>query len=130
MQEFLNRSLSLIYGFDTLLTSANFVGALHLVRPHLDNYLRLSASWLVENSHDFAKDFGEGMNIRNIKDRNGKKMTDAYVKEKATAEFPWIENLYNETSGFIHFINKHIMNATSLSSEKEKTPLSIYWKNR
>ncbi|MDW9380144.1 hypothetical protein [Chryseobacterium sp. JV558] len=117
----LNRSLSLIYGFDTLLRSVNFIGALHLVRPHLDNYLRLSASWLVDNPHDFAKDVWEGVAVRNIRDRDGKKMTDAYLKEKATAEFSWIENVYNETSGFVHFSNKHIMNATTLSSEKERT---------
>lgn len=117
----LNRSLSLIYGFDTLVNSENFIGALHLVRPHLDNYLRLSASWLVENPHDFAKDVWKGIAIKDIRDRSGKKMHDAYLKKKATEEFPWIENVYNETSAFVHFSNKHIVNATTLSSEKERT---------
>jgi hypothetical protein len=56
-------------------------------------------------------------------------MTDAYLKEKATAEFSWIENVYNETSAFVHFSNKHIMNTTTLSSEKERT-LRTFMENR
>lgn len=117
----LNRSSSLIFGFETLINSSNFISAAHLVRPHLDNYLRLLAAWLVEEPHAFAKDVWMGSTIRNIKDRSGKKMTDAYLKEKASEELHWIENVYNETSGFVHFSNKHILNATTLASEKENT---------
>lgn len=50
----LNRGMSLIYGFITLIRSVNFISAAHLVRPYLDNYLRLSAAWMVEKPHDFA----------------------------------------------------------------------------
>lgn len=117
----LNRSSSLIFGFETLIKSSNFVSAAHLIRPHLDNYLRLLAAWLVEEPHVFAKNVWAGASIRNIKDRSGKKMTDAYLKEKASEEVHWIENVYNETSGFVHFSNKHILNATTLSSETENT---------
>jgi len=117
----LNRSSSLIFGFETLIKSSNFVSAAHLIRPHLDNYLRLLAAWLVEEPHVFAKNVWAGASIRNIKDRSGKKMTDAYLKEKASEELHWIENVYNETSGFVHFSNKHILNATTLSSETENT---------
>lgn len=117
----LNRSSSLIFGFETLIKSSNFISAAHLVRPHLDNYLRLLAAWLVEQPHEFAQAVWGGATIRNFRDRSGNKMTDAYLKEKASEEFPWIENVYNETSGFVHFSNKHILNTTTLSSEKENT---------
>ncbi|MCT3702490.1 hypothetical protein HZQ89_08690 [Elizabethkingia anophelis] len=124
----LNRSASLIYGFDTLIKSSNFIAAAHLVRPHLDNYLRLLAAWLVKEPHDFANEVWEGVAVRNIRDRDGKKMTDAYLKEKATTDFSWIENVYNETSGFVHFSNKHILNTTTLSSDKKDTLVTFIGK--
>ncbi len=124
----LNRSLSLIYGFETLLASANFIAAAHLVRLHLDNYLRLSAAWLVKEPHEFATNVWNGGVIRKMKDRSGKLMTDAYLKEQATINYPWIENVYQETSGFIHFSNKHILNATSLAQDKENTLITFIGK--
>jgi len=115
----LNRSLSLIYGFDTLIKSANFLSAAHLVRPHLDNYLRLSAAWLVSDPHKFANDVWQGGVIRKMKDRDGKPMTDAHLKDKAAEDYPWIANVYEATSGFIHFGEKHIRNATALTDGKD-----------
>ncbi len=117
----LNRSLSLIYGFETLLSSANFLSAAHLVRPHLDNFLRLFAAWLVSDSHIFATNVWKGDIIRKMKDRDGKFMTDSYLKDKATEDYPWIANVYEATSGFIHFSKKHITNATRLNDEQEAT---------
>ena len=48
------RSMSLLYGFTTLMRSQNFHAAAHLVRPHLDNYLRFQTVWLVNNPEEFA----------------------------------------------------------------------------
>jgi hypothetical protein len=117
----LNRSLSLIYGFETLIGSANFLSAAHLVRPHLDNYLRLSASWIVSDPHAFAMEVWKGKPIRKMRDVNGKLMTDAYLKEKANTDYPWIAGVYEATSGFIHFSDKHIANATKLTTDKESS---------
>jgi len=120
----LNRSLSLIYGFETLLQSSNFLSASHLVRPLLDNYLRLLAAYLVDNPHEFAKKIWEGEVVRKLKDKDGQKMSDDYLKKKATENYPWIENVYEETSGFIHFSAKHIKNATTLEKEGERQLLT------
>ncbi|WP_433863841.1 hypothetical protein [Sphingobacterium thalpophilum] len=115
----ISRSLSLIYGFETLINSSNFLAAAHLVRPHLDNFLRLFAAWQVSTPHDFATSVSQGEPIRKMKDREGKYMTEAYLKELATKEYDWIASVYNATSGFIHFSEKHIKNATSLSDQDE-----------
>jgi len=115
----LNRSSSLIYGFETLVRSSNYIAAAHLVRPHLDNYLRLSAAWMVNKPHDFATAVWKGQEIRKIKDSEGNLMTDNYLKRKAVEEYPWMKDVYEETCGFIHFSGKHIRNATSLSKEEE-----------
>ena len=117
----LSRSSSLLYGFDTLINSENFLSAAHLVRPHLDNYLRLLAGWMVKDPHEFASQVLSGIAVRKMKDKNGKFMTDAYLKDKAVEDFPWMADVYEETSGFIHFSHKHILNATTLSSTKECT---------
>ncbi|EOR96317.1 hypothetical protein ADIARSV_0552 [Arcticibacter svalbardensis MN12-7] len=117
----LNRSLSLIYGFDTLIGTSNFLSAAHLIRPHLDNYLRLSAAWLVNDPHIFAGNVWKGGVIRKMKDRNGKAMSDRHLKEKASEDYPWITDVYEATSGFIHFSEKHIRNATKLSSAEENS---------
>ncbi|WDF77240.1 hypothetical protein PQ469_25470 [Mucilaginibacter sp. KACC 22773] len=117
----LNRSLSLIYGFETLIGTSNFLSAAHLVRPHLDNYLRLSAAWMVSEPHAFATNVWKGEVIRKMKDKSGKFMTDSYLKDKAAEDYPWITNVYQATSGFIHFGEKHIRNATTLITGEEDT---------
>ncbi|WP_162915533.1 hypothetical protein [Paraflavitalea soli] len=122
------RSLSLIFGFDTLIKSKNYLSAAHLVRTLLDNYLRLSALWLVTEPHKIATQVWEGTPINKIADRDGKKMTDSYLRDKAAETYPWITNVYNETSGFIHFSNKHIMNATVPHKNKKMTMVTYFGK--
>ncbi|MDR2283807.1 MAG: hypothetical protein LBE37_11385 [Sphingobacterium sp.] len=114
----LNRSLSLLYGFHTLVESNNYLAAAHLIRPHLDNFLRLYASYLVDSPHEFGMEIWKGSAIHKLKDRHGQFMKDFYLKSKASEEYPWMKNVYEETSGFIHFSNKHISNATRLSDDK------------
>lgn len=51
----LDRSLNLISGFILLIKNENFTAASHLIRCHLDNCLRLSGAWLVDNPQHFAE---------------------------------------------------------------------------
>lgn len=122
----LNRSSSLIYGFETLIRSSNYISAAHLIRPHLDNYLRLSAAWMVNKPHDFASAVWKGEEIRKIRDSQGNLMTDNYLKKKAVEEYPWMKDVYEETCGFIHFSYKHIRNATTLSKKEEEHSLITF----
>ncbi len=107
----------MISGFQLLLKSSNILAASHLVRPHLDNYLRLSAAWLVDAPHDFATKVWAGDPINKMKDRNNNTMTDAHLKNIASAEYPWIESVYTNTSGYVHFSGKHITNTTRLKKD-------------
>lgn len=119
-----NRALSLISGFDILLRNKNYLSALHLVRPHLDNYMRLHAAWLCNDPHDFANRVWKGERVDSIRDRDGKYLKDAYLKQKVSEDHPWIENVYNESSGFIHFSNKHIAGAVSTKGDYVTTSIS------
>lgn len=104
----INRSLSLLYGFKTLLMSENFIAGAHLVRPHLDNFVRLYAVWLVDNPHDFCMKILSGERIDKIKDAKSNLMRDSYLIKKANESYPWMLDVYQTTSGFIHFSGKHV----------------------
>lgn len=117
----INRSLSLLSGFTTLIRSKNYIAASHLVRPHLDNFLRFHAAWLVNEPHEFAMQVMKGTRIDQLKDRKGKKMRDSYLVEIASIQYPWIQNVYKETSGFIHLSKKHVFTSTILKDKEERT---------
>lgn len=115
----INRSLKLIFGFTTLLKDENFIAASHLVRCHLDNIIRFSASWIVNDPHDFATKVIDGIKIDTLKDKKGKLMKDWYLRNLLNEEYPWITNVYQQSSGYIHFSNKHIFNSIqSIDSNK------------
>lgn len=115
----INRSLSLLAGFSTLLKNENYIAAVHLVRPHLDNYLRFSAAWLVSEPHEFAMSVMKGERIDKIKDRDGKFLRDSYLVEMASKDYPWIQNVYKETSGFIHLSSKHVFTSSTIKDAEK-----------
>jgi hypothetical protein len=117
----INRSLKLIFGFTTLLKDENFIAASHLVRCHLDNIIRFSASWIVNDPHDFATKVIDGIQIDSLKDKNGKLMKDWYLRNLLNEEYPWITNVYEQSSGYIHFSNKHIYNSIQSIDSKKRT---------
>lgn len=107
-----SRSLSLLEGFRVLLDSKNFLAASHLVRPYLDNFLRLFAAHLVKNPHEFANEVMKGKKVEEFFDKENEKqaLKDWYLRNKASEPYPWITEVYNQTSGYIHFSSKHIYN--------------------
>lgn len=104
----LNRSKLNIHGFMTLIELDNYFAAIPFVRMQLDSVLRLFATTLVDNRSELAQKILDGESIRKIKDRNGSKMTDAYLLEKYSAHEPWTVKVHDSGSGFIHLSNKHI----------------------
>jgi len=121
----LNRSLALLSGFCDLIEKKNFLSAAPLIRLQLDNLLRFQAGWLVDNPHDFAIKVLAGEQIRNLKDREGNKMTDTYLVKKISKDHPSFKNVYNETSGFIHLSNKHMFSNLSLSKNDTSFTMTI-----
>lgn len=119
----LNRSMSLTSGFTMLMRADNFVAATTLVRPQLDNFLRFAAGWLVADPHEFATEILRGTPVRDQKTGDGHRMTDRFLVGYFKAEHPWIERVYEETSGFIHLSDKHmLMNVQSTdASERSAT---------
>jgi hypothetical protein len=113
----LNRSLAHAAGFRTLLQAKNLICAGALLRLQLDTAMRLYAAFLVAQPHDFAVAVLRGERIRDIKDRDGKKMTDAYLAQKLGEEFPWVPRVYERTSGYVHLSSTHLLSTLSMAAE-------------
>jgi len=122
----LNRSTSLTSGFITLMRKGNFIAAAPLIRIQLDNFLRYAAGWLVTDPHKFAVKILSGEHIRNIKTKEGKKMKDCFLVDEFSKEYKWIKSVYENTSGYIHLSDKHMLiNITELDSKQRAATYKI-----
>lgn len=115
----LNRSVAHIAGFRTLIEARNLICAGALLRLQLDTTMRFFASFIVEKPHDFAVKVLAGKRIRDLQDRDGSFMTDAYLARRLGEEFEWVPRVYDRTSGYIHFSSTHLMSALTLKEGNE-----------
>jgi hypothetical protein len=121
----INRSLCLIKGFTSLIEQKNFISAAPLLRLQIDNCLRISAGTLVINPHEFAVKIFEGERVSNMKDKNGERMTDKYLSEELSEDYPWITDVYQESSGYIHLSEKHMLNAITTNKARHGLSMKI-----
>ena len=49
-----------------------------------------------------------GKQVRKLKDRDNKNMSDAYLVGKLSNEFQWVQSLYEQTCEYIHLSSTHI----------------------
>lgn len=112
-----DRTLHLIVGFVQLIESSNFLTASHLVRLHLDNAIRFHGFFISPNLEETARKVLGGERMESLKDREDKKMKDWYLCDSLSKIYPWVANVYKETSGLIHFSNKHLFASSKLMDE-------------
>src|SRR4051812_1787182 len=67
----LKRSVSLVYGFTSLIRARNFICAVPLIRMQIDNLLRFHAASLVDDIDEFVLTVWQGTPVRRIRDRDG-----------------------------------------------------------
>ena len=120
----LKRSISLVYGFTGLIRAQNFICAVPLIRFQVDNLLRFRAAFMVNDTGKFVVDVLSGLEVRNLTDKQGKKMTDAHLQRELSGEYPWLKDIYKETSGYVHFSEQHFFNAMTVKEGSEGTFLS------
>jgi hypothetical protein len=116
----LKRTKSMSAGFKMLIESRNLVSARALIRMHLDTLMRFYAGWLVENPHTYAEKILNGEKVSNIKDKDGKNLSDSYLATKLNEKFDWVLRVYKTTCGYIHLSDRHIFSAVK-PSNKENT---------
>jgi hypothetical protein len=115
----LKRSISLAYGFTTLIRASNLICAAPLVRLQIDNLLRYHAAFLVNNQEEFVVEFFSGTPIRKMRDRNGNLMRDVYLQQEVSKRFSWLEDVYQRTSGYVHLSEQHMFNTIRASGKGE-----------
>jgi hypothetical protein len=107
----LNRSKAHMAGFRQLVEAKNLICAGALLRLQLDTALRFYAAFLVDKPHDFALAVLDGKRVRDLRDQDGNKMTDAYLVQKLGVEFSWVPRVYERTSGYVHLSATHLLSA-------------------
>jgi hypothetical protein len=122
----LKRSLALIFGFTSLIRAKNFVSATPLVRLQIDNLLRFRAAFMVEDKDKFVASILDGVEVRQMPDRYGNRMTDAYLQNKLSSEYPWLKDLYKQTSGYIHLSEQHFLNTVRAKKGGQEGEIEVY----
>lgn len=104
----LERSLNLLKGFHLLLSNGGYTPGVGLLRMQLDNVLRFHGIVKSADPHAVANSIFHGVSLRTLKDRSGKKMTDARLVELLSSENPWVDHVYNLACSYIHLSDQHI----------------------
>jgi len=122
---FIDRSISLINGFITLVDDWNYIASAPFVRMQLDNLIRLAYLASLKDGKDIYDKTIEGIHWRSIKAKNGKLLTDTELRKYATKYYSWIDEVYEKASGFIHFSDRHLLIMTNEDSNKGQVEISI-----
>jgi len=115
----MNRAVSNIYAFTTLIRQKNFGIAAAVLRLHLDSLLRLSACWLQEKPHELAMLILRGERLDKQKDQYNRLMSDKYLAEQLSEKHPWVLKVYQETSGYVHLSRKHMLLANEVEGKNK-----------
>lgn len=108
-----HRTMALLSGFQSMVRDFNFVCAGALVRMQIDTALRFHAVYLAPQAHDFAEAVARGEEVRKLKDRSGERMTDAHLVRSLSVDYPWVERIYKQASGYVHLSDTHIYSTCS-----------------
>lgn len=119
------RTLALGQGFRDAVDKGNVTVASTLVRINLDTLLRLYALWWVADSEAFAAKVVGGVSINKMKAASGELMSDSHLYKRLATVVPWIETVYQESSGFVHFSGRHILAAIVPGDEEGLCTLAI-----
>jgi len=103
----LKRNLATAEAMSIIIATWNMTTARTLLRVHIDTALRFSAAWLVDNPHDFATKVIAGERIDKLRDKEGQFLRDAYLVQVRSAEYPWLPDVYQRLSGYVHFSGSH-----------------------
>ena len=101
-----DRCLNLIDGFITMLRNRNLTCSGALLRLQMDNCMRSYAAFIAYDK-DAVIDCiisGKPINIQLSKD--GKKMSDGYLKKELSIIDKQFESVYNQASGYVHLSEK------------------------
>lgn len=101
-----DRCIRLIDGFIPMLQARNLTCAGVLLRMQMDNCMRTYAAFIAEDRNVAVQCIIDGNPIKNLKDTNGKKMTDGHLKDEITKIDSVFSKVYDNASGYVHLSEK------------------------
>ncbi len=119
----LSRTFTLIDGFILQTENNNYLCAAPLVRLQLDTLFRLHIlqKSSPEKREELSKAIIKGEQLNKIRGDDNKPLTDGYLKTSLSNEIPWVSNIYDVGSKYIHFSLRHIFNNISNLDSEERT---------
>lgn len=115
----LKRTVAQSSGFRDLISTRNFPCAAAIPRLQIDTAMRVNALRLAESRDALCSALLAGQRFNTLKGSAGKKMTDAYLREKLAEHHPWITEVYQQTSDLVHLSGRHFY--SSISSIDDNT---------
>lgn len=115
------RSLSLGHGLIGMVKARNMTCARAIVRMHVDTVSRLLAYTYVEDPERMASKIIGGESMNKFKSRDGRFLRDAYLIDRMTEAHPWVRDVYNRTSGDIHFSENQFLASVKSTNDETRT---------
>lgn len=120
----LRRTLAQARGFRDLIEARNFPCAAAILRLQIDTAMRVNALALVDDPDAICKAVLDGQKFNRLADRNGKRMSDAYLRQKLAEKHSWISPVYEQTSDFVHLSGRHF--EVSIARTDDETRLAYF----
>jgi len=122
IQALLHRSLSIHKGIILLVKDWNLACAGALIRLQLDNLMRAFVVLRAPGGHLLVRAICiEGKPLYHVKDQDGKRLTDHRLRTLCSRHYPWLDRTYQETSKFIHFSQKHVLQTVEKINRPEES---------
>lgn len=116
-----DRTLSNIHAFELLIKHKNFLCAASVLRQQIDTAMRGNAFNLVGDPNKLAEQVSKGRRFSKERDKSGELMRDVYLRKRLNEKFPWVNDVYEQTSGAVHLSNRHVFAAVSATGDAEHT---------
>jgi hypothetical protein len=120
MAAVMSRSYSLVEGFSSAFDGWNLIVAAPLLRIQLDSLTRLSYMARAPRADEVAEYVISGGEFRKLKDAEGRRLGDRRLIEHARDAHPWVEDVYEATSGWVHFSPVHVVATLQVTGDSEK----------
>ncbi len=114
------RTVAQSAGFRSMIESRNFVCASGLLRMQIDTAMRLNALNVVADVPLFLEAWSNGEKFSKLKSASGNKLHDAELLKELAFKFPWVQEVYSQTSAFIHFSVRHTWVSVAKMNEQER----------
>lgn len=122
------RTIDQSRAFRQLVQTENFTAAAIMLRTQVDTAMRLNGLTLLKDvEEDLKKVFSNELQFNHLRPsrshdrKKGEKLTDAFLRHELAKQFPFINEVYKQTSDFVHLSFRPFFLGTRIGSEEERT---------